>query len=76
MNNYEEKIKLLNEALSKSDVFDVDMYKNNPKDIPFHTGFPDHEVLLLCYNLVRDKYTVAMTQTINVVDLEHIYIYI
>lgn len=52
MNNYDEKIKLLNEALSKSD---VDMYKNNPKDIPFHTGFPDHEVLLLCYNLMRDK---------------------
>ena len=54
LHEYEEKIKLLNDELSKSAVFDIDKHKNNPEDITFYTGFPDYEVLLLCYNLEKD----------------------
>ena len=39
LHEFEEKIKVLNEELSKGAVFDIDKYKNNPEDITFYTDF-------------------------------------
>ena len=34
--------------------FDIEKYKDSPKDIAVYIGFHDYETLLLCYSLLED----------------------
>ena len=66
VNGHENSIGELNETVEKLSCelkllqcqlehkFDIEKYKDSPKDIAFYTGFHDYETLLLCYSLVED----------------------
>ena len=67
VNGHENSIRELNETVEKlsrelkqlqcqleQHKFDIENYKDSPKDIAFYTGFQDYETLLLCYSLVED----------------------
>lgn len=47
--------KHLNFISSNSEVFNIEKYKDNPDDIAFYTGLSDYEMLMMCYNLVKDS---------------------
>lgn len=44
----------MNFILSNSEVFNIEKYKDNFDDIVFYIGFFDYEMLMMCYNLVKD----------------------
>ena len=34
--------------------FDIEHFKNNDDDISFYTGFPNYDVLILCYDIIKE----------------------
>ena len=35
--------------------FDIDKHKDSDDDVAFFTGFPSYDVMLFCFNLLKDK---------------------
>lgn len=42
-------------TLEKEPQFNMDDFKDNDADIPFYTGFQNHDTVILCFNVLKEK---------------------
>ncbi|KAL9984648.1 hypothetical protein ACROYT_G006969 [Oculina patagonica] len=50
-----KEVNKLKHSLEKEPQFDIDDFKDNDADIAFYTGFHNHDTMILCFNVLKER---------------------